>query len=180
MATQKKVNNMNVYLSIEEKYLKAAQKRDCGKTVKALRLLEEILEEEPSHAKAHYEMAMIQSEEFGNTVVAERHLELAIRFDPQLSWTYMSLLEVLNAQQKHERLLEISELALKHAEVCNACVGLEIGLSFEKKHQYEEALRHYRFAKRESLCVSDTEKSKEAIDRIRNKEIDQLPYCFNQ
>jgi tetratricopeptide (TPR) repeat protein len=171
---------MNIYLSIEEKYLKAAQKRDYGNTVKALRLLEEVLEEEPSHAKAHYELAMIYSEEFGNSQQAERHLELALRFDPLLSWTYLSLLEVLNAQQKHARLLEIGELALKHAEVCNACIGLEIGLSFEKKHEYEEALRHYRFAKRESLCARDTEKAKEAIDRIRNKEIDQLPYCFNQ
>jgi tetratricopeptide (TPR) repeat protein len=50
---------MNIYFTVEEKYLQAIRKVNYGRTPKALRLLKEILDNDPLHGRTHYQLGKL-------------------------------------------------------------------------------------------------------------------------
>ncbi|TAE78920.1 MAG: hypothetical protein EAY81_11865 [Bacteroidetes bacterium] len=135
-----------LFYSIDEKYLCAADEISCTNFAKAKILLEQILDEEPSYAKAHYQLARIYYHELGEYKKALAHFEMAIGFDPNLSWTYHSYLEFLIAVGKKEQALLLAEKALKIEGTCSACINNNLGLLHEKSAAFKEAIQCYKRA----------------------------------
>ena len=84
-----------------------------NKCIKAKRLLEDILEEEPDCGVAHFEMGMLYYHELAEYDMALYHFDLCKRFKPGFIPVYHVTVQLLYQLNKHKTLL-------KYAESCYA------------------------------------------------------------
>jgi tetratricopeptide (TPR) repeat protein len=147
-----------LFYTIDEKYLCAADEICCTNFAKAKIMLEQILDEEPAYAKAHYQLGRIYYYELGEYTKAQAHFEMAIGFSPDLSWTYQTYLELLVHLGKKEQALLLAERALKVNGTCSACISNCTGMLHEKSADLKEAIQYYKKAlyhATSSCCEND-------------------------
>src|SRR5579872_2838619 len=93
---------MDIFLTIEEKYLQAMDELWFGETPKGLQLLNEIIAEEPFYAKAHYQLGRLYYYNIKDYQAAGYHFktctELAPDF-PDVYYHYLHLLVFLNMRK---------------------------------------------------------------------------------
>jgi len=135
-----------LFYTIDEKYLCAADEVYSGNFAKGKVLLEQILEEEPGYAKAHFLLGRICFHELGEFRRAEDHFRLAIQFNPELPWTYHAYLQLLIFLNEKEKALQLVERALKINGICEACILNEKGLILERDKAFKEAALTYKRA----------------------------------
>src|ERR1700741_3874613 len=86
---------MEIYLTIEEKYLKAVDKMWYGKNPKALRLLNEIIADDPFYAKAHYQLGKLYYYEINDYQAAGYHFKTCTELAPDFPDAYFDYLHLL-------------------------------------------------------------------------------------
>lgn len=160
---------MNIYYTIEEKYLKAEQKLNWGNTPKAKLLLEEILENEPAYGKAHYLLACIYYFDLAEYDLAKRHFDLAIKFSPNFPKTYYRYMTMLTDLGLKKHLLNLAEEAIKVNGICKAEVNFYQGQIYEKEKDWNKAIQFYREAYQNSICEDDLLRFEKDIDRVDKK-----------
>jgi tetratricopeptide (TPR) repeat protein len=160
---------MNIYYTIDERYLKAIEKLNYGNIPKAKLLLEEILEEEPGYGKAHFHLGCIYYEYLVEYPLAVKHMELALQFEPEFPDVYHRYLWMLNELGCHEKLVSLAQKALHVRGICKACVYLELGNSHEKNRNWALALESYQEAYLQALSEYDLNRSKNGAERVTEK-----------
>lgn len=166
---------MDILLSVDEKIIRVNKLVCFGKYVKARRLLEEILEEEPDHAKAHYEMAMISISELQNYSMAEYHLKLAMKFDPAYVYSYYVYQWLLLLQSRYEELETFSNKMLEIKLIDNCATYKILGLGFEEQLKLKKAKKQYEKAMKHALNDSTVYQLNQSLERIRNKQEKRKP-----
>lgn len=159
---------MNIYYTIDEKYLKAIDKLYYN-TPKAKILLEEILEMEPGYGKAHFKLGYIYSEYLAEYELAKKHYALAMKFEPGLLDIYPQFLSLYNRLEDHGSLLTLARKALSVMGVSKSGIYFEMGLSFEKQLQWENAMYNYRKAILHATSEDDQDMAVKALERIEKK-----------
>jgi tetratricopeptide (TPR) repeat protein len=162
---------------IEEKFLAATELVDCRDYPAAKIVLQEILDEEPGYARAHYDLARIYEYGLYDLAKAAYHIRLCCELDPAFVPAYYLYLDILLKQRDYENAERVIKRAWDIPGICRSCIANRAGTFEEAQQNYAKAESCYRNAFLHSLnscCTDDFEKN---IERIRKKQ--QLNRRFN-
>lgn len=160
---------METYYTIEEKYLKAVEKIDFGRTAKALALLKEIIENDPLYARAHYQLGKIYYYDLNDYQTAGFHFKTCMELEPSFPDTYFHYLNLVVFLNMGKLVNVVAEKALKTPGVDAADIHEALGLFFEKNKNWEQSLGAYRQALMEVTAKKQKTTIEESIDRVKSK-----------
>ena len=160
---------MNTYYTIEEKYLQAVDKIGVGKTPKALKLLNEIVSNDPLYARAHYQLGKINYYDLEDYQAAGYHFKTCMELEPSFPANYYHYLNLLVFLNMQKAVKTVAEKALTVNGVDFADIHDLLGLSAEKNKRWQEALDAYEQALEEATYKKDREKIEESIGRVKAK-----------
>ena len=160
---------MDIYLTIEEKYLQAVNELSYGDTPKALQLLNAIIADEPFYARAHYQLGKLYYYEVNDYQAAGYHFKTCVELEPtfpDVYFHYMNLLVFLNMEKQVSL---VKDKALAVPGVCPACIYNLVGLLAEKKKDWISAREAYRNALMEATSKHEKDGIEQSIERVKEK-----------
>jgi len=169
---------MDIYLTIEEKYLQALDELWYGETPKALQLLNEIIANDPLYARAHYQLGKIYYYEISDYQAAGYHFKSCAELEPQFPDVYYHYLRLLVFLNMEKQFRLVSEKALFVPGVNYASVYNLIGLFAEKKREWADAIEAYRNALLDATCKDEKDNIQESIERVKEKKRQLKKYNY--
>ena len=169
---------MDIYLTIEEKYLKALDELWYGEPPKALQLLNEIIANDPLYARAHFQLGKIHYYEISDYQAAGYHFKTCAELEPQFPDVYYHYLRLLVFLHMEKQFKSVSEKALQVPGVNCASVYNLIGLFAEKKRAWSDAIEAYRNAFLEATCKDEKDNIQESIERVKEKKRQVKKYNY--
>lgn len=160
---------MDIYYTIEEKYLQAVDEINYGETPKGMQLLNDIISNDPLHARAHYQLGIINYYDLKDYQAAGYHFKTCAQLQPSFPdvyYHYMHLLVFLNMEKQANAL---KAAALETPGVNRAAIFNFLGLLAERNQNLILAMTHYRQAFLESISKSDMDETEENMRRINLK-----------
>ena len=170
---------MDTYYTIEEKYLQAVGKISYGKTPKALKLLNEIISNDPLYARAHHQLGMIYYYEIKDYQTAGYHFKTCMELEPNFPDNYTHYLDLVVFLNMEKLVATISAKAFNTPGVDTAGIYDLLGLFYEKKKQWAKALDNYQKAFMEVTENSDKVDIEQSITRVRSKMEQTLAYTYH-
>ncbi len=157
--------DMTMYYTIEERYLNAMETYFQCEYAKVKVMLEQILDEEPGFARAHFLLGIIYHGELRDLVKAEQSYQYCITFNPAFTDVYLPFMRLLSALGKHEQLEKLALQALGIEGVCKSCIYQILAQSYERNKQFSKALDYYHQAYMvdTSECTTDLIETKNRI-----------------
>ncbi len=162
---------MNILFNIEEKMIRVNKYLYENKCIKAKRLLEDILEEEPDCGAAHFEMGMIYYHELAEYDTALYHFELCKRFKPGFIPVYHVTVQLLYQLNKQETLIKYADSCLKIDGVNKFFVYKHLAMSCETTLLFKPAIKYYKQAKLYAIHEHDITFIKNSLSRIKEKSV---------
>lgn len=160
---------MDTYYTIEEKYLKAVEKADYGKTPKALLLLKEIIENDPLYARAHYQLGKIYYYDIKDYQTAGYHFKTCMALEPGFPDNYFDYLNLLVFLKMGKQAEIVIEKALQVPGVDAADIYSLQGLLYEKNKNLAKALTAYQSAYMEVTDKPTRKDIEESMERVKAK-----------
>jgi len=160
---------MDIYLTIEEKYLQAANELSYGDTSKALQLLNAIIAEDPFYARAHYQLGKLYYYEVNDYQAAGYHFKTCAELDPSFPDVYCYYLSLLVFLNMEKQVSIVKDKALTIPGVCPACIYNLAGLFAEKKKDWTNAGEAYRNALMEATSKHEKDNIEQSIERVKEK-----------
>ncbi len=160
---------MDTYFTIEEKYLQAVDELSYGETPKGLRLLNEIINADPTYARAHYQLGRIFFYDIKDYQAAGYHFQTCAELEPSFPDLYEPYLELLVFLNMERRTPDVAAKALDVAGVNAAAVYKQLGLLHEKRKSWKEALQAYRNAFMEVTDKEEKHEIEDNISRVKQK-----------
>lgn len=169
---------MNTYYTIEEKYLQAIDKISYGKTPKALKLLNEIISNDPLYARAHHQLGMIHYYEIKDYQTAGYHFKTCMDLEPAFPDNYIHYLDLLVFLNMEKLVSAISTKALNTQGIDTAGIYDLLGLFYEKNKQWTKALEAYQKAFMEVTDNKEKSDIELSLQRVRSKMKQTLAYTY--
>jgi tetratricopeptide (TPR) repeat protein len=169
---------MNTYYTIEEKYLQAIDKISYGKTPKALKLLNEIISNDPLYARAHHQLGMIYYYEIKDYQTAGYHFKTCMELEPTFPDNYTHYLDLLVFLNMEKLVNAISTKALNTQGIDTAGIYDLLGLFYEKNKQWAKALEAYQKAFMEVTDNKEKADIELSLQRVRSKLKQTLAYTY--
>jgi tetratricopeptide (TPR) repeat protein len=169
---------MDIYLTIEEKYLQALNELWYGEPPKALQLLNEIIANDPLYSRAHYQLGKIYYYEISDYQAAGYHFKTCAELEPQFPDVYYHYLRLLVFLNMEKQFRLVSQKALQVPGVNYASVYNLTGLFAEKKNAWTDAIAAYRNALLEATCKKEMDEIQESIDRVKEKKRQVKKYNY--
>ena len=169
---------MDIYLTIEEKYLQAVDELNYGEAPKALQLLNAIIAEEPFYARAHYQLGKLYYYEISDYQTAGYHFKTCTELEPLFPDVYYHYLHLLVFLKMEKQVYLVSEKALAIAGVNAASIYTFLGLFAEKNREWAKALEAYRNGFLEATCKVEKDKMEESIERVKAKRRHSKKYTY--
>lgn len=138
---------------------------------KGRKLLEGGLFEEPGYPKLHYTLGWFYHEYQESPILAKRHYELAIYFDPDYVEAYQGLIELCNEEKNFECINHYLKQAKKSKKISPDFVFEEEGRVAEESGDLKEALRCYRLAILNSMDNHQIAELRKTMKRCRFKRL---------
>ncbi len=155
--------------NIEWKFLKALELIEHGEICNAKVLVQETLMEEPVYAKAHYLMAWICFAYLTDYRRAEKHVKLAIKYEPDYPNSYYAYVDILLQQDKMEELMVVVKDALKIGGIDKSFLFYKLACAKEARGDYSDAMDCIKLSKRYSTSVEWLKFIKNEKSRIYRK-----------
>lgn len=169
---------MNTYYTIEEKYLQAIDKISYGKTPKALKLLNEIISNDPLYARAHHQLGMIYYYEIKDYQTAGYHFKTCMELEPSFPDNYTHYLDLLVFLNMEKLVNTISTKALNTQGADTAGIYDLLGLFYEKNKQWTKAQEAYQKAFMEVTDNKEKADIELSLNRVRSKMKQTLAYTY--
>jgi len=169
---------MDIYLSTEEKYIKAVDKIWCGNNKKALRLLNEIIADDPFYAKAHYQLGKLYYYEINDYQAAGYHFKTCTELDPDFPDAYFDYLHLLVFLSMGKLIESVKEKALTVPGVDTAAIYGLAALYAEKQKNWDAALDGYRQALIDATTKIERDSAEESIERVKEKKKQSKKYNY--
>ncbi|NHA07247.1 hypothetical protein G7092_25840 [Mucilaginibacter sp. HC2] len=169
---------MNTYYTIEEKYLQAIDKISYGKTPKALKLLNEIISNDPLYARAHHQLGMIYYYEIKDYQTAGYHFKTCMELEPSFPDNYTHYLDLLVFLNMEKLVNTISTKALNTQGADTAGIYDLLGLFYEKNKQWTKAQEAYQKAFMEVTDNKEKADIEMSLNRVRSKMKQTLAYTY--
>lgn len=170
---------MDIYLTIEEKYLQATNELRYGETPLALQLLNAIVADEPFYARAHYQLGKLYYYEMKDYQAAGYHFKTCAELEPSFPDVYDHYLDLLVFLNMEKQVGLVAEKALTVPGVCAACIYNLAGLFAEKKKKWDTAIAKYRKALMEATCKNERDIIEQGIERVKAKKRQSKKYNYS-
>src|SRR5471030_115029 len=122
---------MDTYYTIEEKYLQAVDELGYGETPKGLQLLNEIINNDPLYARAHYQLGKIYYYDVLDYQTAGYHFKTCMELEPSFPGIYFHYLRLVVFLNMEKQVNHIVAKALTTPGVNAAAIHNLLGLFFE-------------------------------------------------
>ena len=169
---------MDIYLTIEEKYLQAVDELSYGENPKALQLLNAIIADEPFYARAHYQLGKLYYYEVNDYQAAGYHFKTCVDLEPSFPDVYYHYLHLLVFLKMEKQVHLLIAKALNVPGVCAACVYDQKGLFAEKQRNWDNALAAYRKGYQEATCKIERDDIEKSIERVKEKKRQSKKYNY--
>jgi tetratricopeptide (TPR) repeat protein len=160
---------MDTFYTLEEKYLQALDELSYGETPKGLRLLNEIISNDPAYARAHYQLGRIYYYDVKDYKAAGYHFQTCAELEPSFPDLYVPYLELVVFLGMEKKVADVAAKALNVAGVNVSAIYQQLGLFGEKRKDWNTALQAYRDAFMEVTEKDEKADIQEAIARIKQK-----------
>jgi tetratricopeptide (TPR) repeat protein len=160
---------MDTYYTIEEKYLQAVEEVSYGETPKGLQLLNEIINNEPFYARAHYQLGKIYYYDIRDYQTAGYHFKTCMELEPMFPDNYSHYLDLVVFLNMEKQVGIIAEKALNTPGVNAATIYDLWALFYEKNKCWSKALNAYTNAFIEVTDKEKKENIEESLARINEK-----------
>ena len=169
---------MDIYLTIEEKYLQAVDELSYGENPRALQLLNEIVAAEPLYARAHYQLGKLYYYEIKDYQAAGYHFKTCAELEPSFPDVYVDYLHLLVFLDMGRQVQLVKEKALTVAGVDVAYIHYPAGLYAEKKKDWDAAIENYDEACLQALSKYERDTAEECIGRVKAKKNRSLKFNY--
>lgn len=160
---------MSNYYTIEEKYLEAIEEIYYREAPKGLQLLREILDSDPLHARAHYQLGILYFYALKDYQAAGFHFKTCVQLEPAFPDVYVHYLGLVIFLNMTKQVNDIVQQALKVPGV-NAFEIFELAGQFhEKNKSWKKARKAYEEALGEATHKSQKTAIEESLARIKEK-----------
>lgn len=140
-----------------------------GDFVGAKKLLEEILEIEPDLGRAHNTLGWIYFQKLDKYKLAEYHFKLAIKFDPELPFSYRNYIFLLSYLNRYEELVDLVNAYIDVPGLEKDVLYGEQGLALEYLGRYEAARSAFTLARKYATKEERIAAIKSSLARIEEK-----------
>jgi len=170
---------MDIYFTVDEKYLQAVEEYYYGETPKSLQILNEIIAADPQYARAYYQLGMIYFYELKDYQQAGYCFKTCNELDakfPDVYSHYMKLLAFLNMEKA---LNAVKDKALQTPGVDYAWIWELMG-RFAERHK-KLALAHICYEEAYAM-VTNTKKMDEIdenLKRVEEKQQRKVAYRYS-
>src|ERR1700740_1777754 len=169
---------MDIYLTIEEKYLQAVDEISYGENPRALQLLNEIVSADPLYARAHYQLGKLYYYEIKDYQAAGFHFKTCVELEPAFPDVYDHYLNLLVFLDMEKQVCMVKEKALRIAGVNASYIHYLSGLHAEKKKEWNAALAGYTKAFMEATSKYEKDIAEESIERVKAKKSQSRKYIY--
>ena len=160
---------MDTYYTIEEKYLQAVDEINYGENPKGLKLLNEIISNDPLHARAHYQLGKIFYYEIKDYQAAGYHFKTCAELEPSFPDVYYHYLHLIVFLNMDKKVNEVAVKALTIPGVSAAAIHNLLGLFAEKNKSWTVAINEYQSAFIEVIDKKHQEDIETSIERVKQK-----------
>jgi tetratricopeptide (TPR) repeat protein len=160
---------MDTYYTIEEKYLQAVDEINYGENPKGLKLLNEIISNDPLHARAHYQLGKIFYYEIKDYQAAGYHFKTCAELEPSFPDVYHHYLHLIVFLNMDKKVNEVATKALAIPGVSAAAIHNLLGLYAEKNKNWTIAINEYQSAFIEVIDKKHQEDIETSIERVKQK-----------
>jgi tetratricopeptide (TPR) repeat protein len=136
----------------------------------ALKILNNILFEEPGYARLHHTLGCIYFYQAEETKRAEQHFRLAIRFDPEYAESYGDLGQLLSDDERLDEAIHIYSQGMNAKKANKTQLLSNTAKAYELKKKYSKAIKHYKEALGHSAELWNCLTLEESIKRCRRKQ----------
>lgn len=160
---------MEILYDLEEKLLYMQDVLQDGKAIKAKRIAEELLEEEPGLAEAHMTLGIIYENHLQDYARAATCYALAVHFDAGMVLAWYALIRMQFYLSDYPALEHTCERALCIINVYKFTVYHFWALSQEEQLNFKRATRLFEKAQLYAMNDADMDVAKKNIQRIKTK-----------
>lgn len=137
--------------------------------IRAKNLIEEVLDDEPANAYAHFLLAHIFDNHYTEYGTALKHYEIAIRIDKHFSEAISVLMPLYNKCGLTHKAIQLGEKAIKQVSPYKEMIHFEYALALEVNGEFEKSRLLFEELRLKSTCNDRIEDINSAINRIENK-----------
>jgi tetratricopeptide (TPR) repeat protein len=154
-----------------DEYIEEANRLACNdEHEQALKILNNILFEEPGYARLHHTIGCIYFYHAEEAKKAEQHFRLAIRFDPEFAETYGDLGQLLSDDERLDEAIHIYSQGMNAKKANKTRLLSSTAKAYELKKKYAKAIKHYKEALGHSAELWNCLTLEESIKRCKRKQ----------
>jgi len=171
---------MDFLYTIDEKYLQAIEELYYGELPKAMHFFNEIVNADPTYARAYYQLGSCYYYQFKNYQTAGYYYKKCIELEPSFPDVYEHYLKLLIVLKMNKSVEQVAQQALKVHGVRQDLIYENLGLYAEEQQDYSQAKAYFQKA---SLIAPSTQihsHLKEHLERITDKQKakQQMVYAY--
>jgi len=160
---------MDIYTTVEEKYLQAIEELHWGELPKALQYFKEIIAFDEEYARAYFQMGNLYYHHFKDYRTAGYYYKRCAELEPEFPDVWEPYLKLVITLKMHKLVDQIAEKAINTAGVCIAHIYQDLGLNAEQHQKYEEARYFFKKAEQFNAALDEQSLLQEHQNRIKNK-----------
>lgn len=156
-------------LKLDDLFYEADAKIKDRNYADAMQTLEAILAEAPDYGKAYNHLAWLYDTKYRNLTKAAEYYEKCLQYEPEYTPVYLNYAAVLSTMNKWKELEALLTKALDVPGVDKASVYNEYGIMNELRGNYDEAVKNYKEAIRNTLVTANIETYQSSVKRCQTK-----------
>jgi len=160
---------MDIFTTVEEKYLQAIEELNWGELPKAHQYLIELIAFDPDYARAYYQLGNFNHYHFKNYQSAGYYYKRCIEIDPSFPEVYEPYLKLVITLKMHKLVKQVSAQALAVPGVCEASIYESLGFYAERQQDFKLADSYFKKAEMLNAVQDKQSVFKEHQNRIKSK-----------
>lgn len=160
---------MDIYTTVEEKYLQAIEELHWGELPKALQYFKQVIAFDEDYARAYFQLGNIYLNHFKDYKTAGYYYKRCIELDADFPDAYEPYLEIVVTLKMHRLVKQVAERALSVPGVSETRIYESLGLYAERLQNFEEAASYFKKAEFFNEETDETKVFKEHQIRLKNK-----------
>ncbi|MXV52454.1 hypothetical protein GS399_15875 [Pedobacter sp. HMF7647] len=170
---------MDIYCTIEERYIQATEELRYGEAAKALRLFNELLIADTAYARTYFQIGIINYYYIKDYQAAGYYFSECIKLDPGFPDVYTDFIKLLVFLNMQKKAKQIAFKAMEVAGVGQRLIYQQLGLLEEKNQNWSAAINYYQKAYAYSLDKEDADESTADLERAKSKLSKQARFVYS-
>lgn len=160
---------MDIYTTVEEKYLQAIEELHWGELPQALQYFNEIIVFDPDYARAYFQLGHIYQTRFKDYKTAGYYYKRCIELDPDFPEVYKPYLKLVITLKMNKLVKQVAEKALLVPGVNESHIYECLGLYAEQQQHFIEAANYFKKAELFNAVQEEQSTLREHQTRIKSK-----------